>query len=401
MRRLVFRVVLALVAMWLAQGWQTQCAAEDQRAAWQLVASFEGGSLYRVQELPVLYLEGSYLQMGRQYGRLASEMLHGVLAYLEELAAQRGQTNEQLNRAAQEIIALYPPKLLEMQQGMAETSGLTLDQVRITNLAELYPVYGSSEGGCSGIAAWGPYTVDGSLVMGRNYDLVNFNASRLYPYLGIVMTNPTDGGQPLANVTYFGVVYAQTLLGKNHVFLELNNGANSEPRGVAGRTPSLVQTFSFMEKSANLTELDTLLRGNPSSSGYLINVAGVDQAHSYEWATTGTRRRDEDRSGLLVATNHFVDPGWDLPEQRGSAAYVDSQQRRANLLALAEQMKGRLTADEMRKLMEVSRLAGGATFPPPDGTTYQVVVDPARLDLWLRIPSVRDWTLVNLGRLWN
>lgn len=98
--------------------------------------------------------------------------------------------------------------------------------------------------------------------------------------------------------------------------------------------------------------------------------------------------------GLLVATNHFIDPGWglSLPVE----AEDKTVQRRDNLLALAEKYKGKIGLTEMMKIMDLSFYDGGATWP--ERTAYQVIVEPAINKLWFKIPGFQNWTEIDLDQ---
>ena len=71
-----------------------------------------------------------------------------------------------------EAVFLYPQRLQEVFTGMAETSGLTPDDVLVLyNGGILYLMIQPVQPSCSYLAAWGNYTTDGSVVASRNWDL--------------------------------------------------------------------------------------------------------------------------------------------------------------------------------------------------------------------------------------
>ncbi|MPN28000.1 hypothetical protein SDC9_175434 [bioreactor metagenome] len=112
-------------------------------------------------------------------------------------------------------------------------------------------------------------------------------------------------------------------------------------------------------------------------------------------------RRAPDEDGLLVATNHFVDPFWGL-----ESIALDDQDpaytahRRANLLALGEKNKGKINPEVMMEIMSIPLENGGA-FRAPNVTSYQIVTVPKELKVWVRVPEVQEWTEVDLKPLFS
>jgi hypothetical protein len=123
----------------------------------------------------------------------------------------------------------------------------------------------------------------------------------------------------------------------------------------------------------------------------IIQAADPNTAYSYEWLPSGLKRQDGDRAGLLIATNHVVDPSW---RERASD---NSIQRRTNLRALAERYRGRFDVDTMKQVLATPLDQGGATSR--DDTVYQIIALPAARQLWLKAVGLQDWTLIDLNKL--
>lgn len=60
------------------------------------VAAFEGGIRYRAGAYDVIVLNGSYREMGRQYGALMKDELQSVHAIIESFSSERGYSAEQI-----------------------------------------------------------------------------------------------------------------------------------------------------------------------------------------------------------------------------------------------------------------------------------------------------------------
>ena len=115
--------------------------------------------------------------------------------------------------------------------------------------------------------------------------------------------------------------------------------------------------------------------------------------------TDNAIKRDSGSDGLLISVNHFFSPEWpgviqgklDLPDR-----IADSQERQRNLAALAESVKGSITADRMMRMLDITVSQGGAT--PEDRSIYQYVFVPQQQKLWLKARGYSEWTEIDLKK---
>lgn len=363
-------------------------------------ASTPKGQLDKAGKINVLMLKGTYRQMGEQYGSLLKEELNknheGVVKGMKDI----GGSLDDLKEYGNAVYGTYPQKYKEILEGLADTSGLGLENAKLLNVQEMYisdalshwaEEQGKTRSQCSGLATWGEYT-DGPLVFGRNYDLGFFN----HENVTLVVYNPTDGSIPTASLTFAGCIYVTSGMNSKGVFLELNNGGTSDPADFTGkRVFSPIDLFSFLEQSSNLTQLEAFFQSVLPDMGYIVQGADKDGALSFEWATTGVRARQPDKDGLLAATNFFFDPAWNMSPPADDFDF--SVQRRDNLMALAEKNKGKITPEVMMDIISTPLEEGGA-FRPPHLTSFEIVAQPETLTIWLRVPEYQDWVKVELDR---
>ena len=360
-------------------------------------AVFEGGKLFRAGNLKVLVLRGSYNEMGRQYGGLMKDDLNEIYNIISaDFGKMPGSGYDDMLRTGRWMYQSYPQRYKEILKGMAETSGLGLDKELIVCSMEYTYMPPSMQ--YSGIAAWGNYTSGGPLVFGRNYD----NGPKLAEFVSVVVYNPEDGSIPVASLTYTGAVYVTTGMNREGIFLELNNGQPSEAMQLSNRVLSLATLFSFLESCGTLDQIDSNFHTSLPDNAFIINAANRTGAFSYEWATFNVARRNPDKNGLLVSTNHFVDPSWGVFDRKYLPTDLwDSRQRRENLLMLGEKCKGNFSAAAMMNIMSIPFKNGGFLMPPPHDTSYQVVAVPEDLTIWVKVSGVQDWTEVDLKPLFG
>lgn len=364
----------------------------------QPVSTFEGGSLYKSGMLNVLDLRGTYRQMGRQYGYLLKDQLNDLyrIAIEEYFIGKKGLSYETLNDTATALFNLYPNRFKEVIYGMAETSGMSTDKHILLNGLELYGMIS----GCSAIAAWGDYTKGGPLIFGRNYDWFD-SYKEFAKYLTVTVLN-VDSGIPCAIVTFAGIIYATTGINKEGLFLELNNGLPSGGElSYSNRVPAIINLLAFLLDYSTMEQLNAAFNSTRSNFTFIISVADDNCAYSFEWPPFDVRRRTGEVKGLLVATNHFVNPAWGMALFENTG--FKTVERRKNLLLLGHKNKGKMNAGKMMDILDISMNEGGATWPAGEKiqTVYQVIAIPGELKLWLKVPGFQNWTSVDLAPIFE
>jgi hypothetical protein len=359
------------------------------------VGAFEQGTLFRAGPVHVLKLAGTYREMGRQYGRLLGPELQALyrVAIEEEYLGRQGYTLEQLRRAAHRVFDVYPKRYREIVEGMAQTSGLGLEKQILLNAIEWIPKLERPGAHCSGVAAWGDYTGFRPLLFGRNNDDTSF-FKRFAPWTVVFVLDPGDGSIPVAIVNYAGVIYAPSGMNAEGVFLELNSGNNS-----FGYFPGRISVFttlvSFLQDYATLDQLEPAFKATKPEFAVIVNAADPASAASFECSPAEAKRRGPDKPGFLAATNHFVDPAWNLPPPDDAASAL-TVTRREHLLQLGEVYKGRFSVATMKQVLETTIEKGGAT--DAETTIYQILAVPETLTLWLRAPGTFEWQQVPLAK---
>lgn len=377
------------------------------RRTLQTVNTFEGGTLFQTTgaggsgAFNVLSLNGDWRQMGRQYGALMktqmSEFYDLATAWL---ATSRGMTTENLRQAGQYLYDMQLPYARQLIDGMAETSGMSVEKQCIvaTLMGGLF--------GCSSMDAWGDYAGGGPLVVGRNWDTARGPFDGYGRFLTAVVYNPPSPQNSVADINYAGSISMQTGLNSKGILLDLQDGSSSDPLRYADRMPAEFQLFSFLLDSSTSEQLDASFRTISPSMGLIINAAAgnrldsLDTASVYEWATYGVKQRTG--SGLLASSNYFVDPAWTgLPAIDNGLAGGFSKERLANLLARGAHYKGQIDASRMMQIFDTTIPNGGPTFPDdsPLVTNYQIVATPGDGTLWLKARGYSGWERMDLKPL--
>ena len=375
-----------------------------QNSTLKLQTAFEGGVKYRTanDKFTVLDLHGSFHEMGRQYGYLMkNEMQVTYNRTMADLAAM-GQSKALIKEAGDMLYESNSEKYVELMSGMSETSGLTLEQQKELNggVISLIRAYIQKDvnttAGCSGVAFWGNYSKDGKLYFGRNWDMINSLLSPYLPYMTVAVYHP-DSGNTVANLEWIGEVYTETAMNDKGIFLELNNGAQSDPTHVDGRPFAPVKLLDFMFDSSDMADISREFNTTMDADSYIVQAADKNAAYSFEWPTFGVHQRSENVSGLLVAYNDFVPPYPASWEGRVSPPNpIDT--RRANFLRMANsgEYRGKMDATLMQKFLELHARDGGGRL---SGNLYQVIAVPEDYKMWLHGQNYSGWEEIDLAPL--
>lgn len=350
---------------------------------------FEGGFLYCGNGIGVLDLHGTWHQMGRQYGALAKPYLLHVLEYLDgKLGALTAKAAE-ADLIAGKLYANYPDYLKDFFAGMAETSGLSLQRLRLCNAVE----YVEGCFLCSAMAAWDEWSPGGKLVFGRNYDAVNYR--EIDSDVLVTVYRPV-GGTPAATVGYAGEIYCVNGINANGLFIELNNGMPSAGTEIYwDLCPGTTLLFEQLFQARSLDDLDDFFTANRSSTAFIISVADGRQARSYEWCHDGVRRGDGATApGLMISTNHYVNGDWPYAVPTDADSW-NSLTRRCNLQACAISHKGAMGVEEMKAIMSASLSEGG---PLHEFTRYHIVAVPEDMTLHVKVPGRTGWVEFQMSK---
>ena len=361
--------------------------------------------------IAVVELRGSWREMGAQYGRLAKPYLEDVLEFLDrkftvtdetsegdsssgysatpasEAARQTGA--EKASDIADKLFSNYPDYLKDFFDGMVETSGLSLDRLKLCNAVE----YIEGCFFCSAMAMSGEYSSDGSLVFGRNYDATSY--AEIDKDVLVTVYHPDDG-LSAATIGYAGEIYCVNGLNEKGIFLELNNGMPSAGSDIHWEMrPATTELFELLFKAGTLDDVDAFFHSTRSASSFIIGVADANEARLYEWCYEGVRRSDgQTPDGLMLSTNHYVHPDWEYAVPTDADSW-NSLARRANMLVRAEEYKGRMDVGTMKAIMSTPIDGGG---PWHIHTRYQLVVELAEMAVQMKVSCGENWVELPLTR---
>lgn len=250
--------------------------------------------------------------------------------------------------------------------------------------------------GCTTFAAWGDFTADGNLIVGRNFD---FAAARSFDMNKVVMRVEQPDKVGFVSVAWPGMLGAVTGMNDHRIFISIN-GVRSDDELLTG-TPVSFVIRRVLQNATTLEEAVEILREATVfvSDLYLVAEGSTNRAVVVEKTPhqTHVREPEPDLGGqptggqAIVCANHFMTPALrDQPSNRQLMADGTTVDRYNRMETLLKAQQGVLTP---RSAVDILRDRAG-----PDGrevglgneaslapliATHSVIADVTAGVLWV------------------
>jgi len=376
------------------------------------VKDLNGGSLYKVGILDLVILNGTYKQMGEQYGALAKEKIITTRDYWKKLFLDSGKLTFE---SVMEVIGTpfytsAPKTLKDLYSGVAETSGLSLNEVVIMDNWIMLILLGR-RAGCSSLVAWGSKTPDGTAYMGRNLDFPGF-ARNLIAKTGIItVLNPVGGNYSVAGMGIAGTLSAfNDQINSEGLYTEFNNGIGSiEPVTYSNRFDLPVYVNQTLQQYSTIDELRIVFNTVKANYPCILGVCQPDQGVHFEISPETYEAEAIDE--YSIRANQFDSPKWGIPHLPGATGWYTKPRLEAWDKALKATGKSKIDETVFMEVMNAPMWnddgtltgTGFSVFEPAndpsagkggesgDVTMYQIITHSAERKWWVRIPTHTGW----------
>ncbi|MBI3319345.1 MAG: hypothetical protein HYZ89_01990 [Candidatus Omnitrophica bacterium] len=233
--------------------------------------------------LPVVYLEGTPYELGRQHGALLRDSVRQAVGqilgyfqgYVKLPIIGRRLANWWLVRPWKEAMPFIPTDYLEELRGLSDSSGVPLK-----DLWRLHAIPDRTYA-CSNFAAWGPATAGGRLVHLRNLDW-NMHAG-IQRHAVVFVVHPT-GKQAFVNVGWAGFVGVLTGINGDELSIGQVGAATMDvtPKGI----PMAFLMRKVLEESSDGEAAVRIIREAPRTVGVNYVVADAKAARAVAIETT-------------------------------------------------------------------------------------------------------------------
>jgi hypothetical protein len=360
--------------------------------------------------IQVMRLEGTWFEMGQQYGAFAKEGMQQTWDVVIQPFLDRKWTSE---ADAEQLFGRKPlaSSSIRMKQfcrGVADAAGWSADKVSLLSQGGAMGRYQAdvhSFSGCSTIMAWGDATPHGGTVTARNLD---WSEAFLDLPLYLAAFNPSDGSNAFANLGWPGWLFIMTAVNEHGVYIDMHDGSSMGGALVyKDRASFLNATFDMMAECDHAEAVSDRMNSLSSDVSLIYSVADASPSgFSFECPSWDSRRRDPD-GDTMVVVNTFMVPDWGI---RKWETLSHSLKRYENLTARVAEAHGAIDTAKAMEIFDLPlfnedgsfRENGGPTKPTKqdaDLTDHQIVADLADLQVWLKIPQKTDWRHVDLKPL--
>jgi hypothetical protein len=380
---------------------------------------FQNGTMFETAEemLYVLQLNGSWFEMGQQYGALAAKHMQAMYDTIVQPQFDKGliSQSEAFELFGSRVFGALSLRRKQYFQGVANSLNWPVEKVVVLDQSGPMAIYLGklhSFSGCSSLATWGENTVNQHTMIGRNMD---WNELFLdFPVYATVY-NSNDGSNSVVNVSWPGWTWLVTGFNDKGVYTDLHDGTSMGGNIVSVEKPSFLNSvFDYMAESDTAESLSARFQASRTDVASIWMVADKNgQACAYENTIQENRKRVTDKGESSFATvNTFLNPDWGLGK-RETLSF--SLKRFDNLNARHDEKAGNIDAQIMRDIFDLPlyeadgsfKENGGVTKPinqDVDLTNYQVVADLNELQMWVKLPALgsdTNWAHIDVRSLFN
>lgn len=263
------------------------------------------GRLMVVNQVPVLYVEGTPEEIGHQTGELLGDKIKVLLCYPRLMIKLSGKNLiwEDVVADVRKLWQNAPDDHRKEVDALIAASGIDRDLLLTGNLlADLY-----RELACSSLLVEPSHSKTGGLLFGRNLDF--FGGGVLHQFTIVTVCRPV-GKHAFASIGFTGL--AGCLSGMNdaglsiavHEVLEASDGSKVfNPQGV----PYTFALRRVLEECTTIDEAEKLLRSLKRTIRISLAVCDRKKAAILEITPKNIIRRNA-IDGICVCTNHFCSP---------------------------------------------------------------------------------------------
>ncbi|MGO9112934.1 MAG: C45 family autoproteolytic acyltransferase/hydolase, partial [Thermoguttaceae bacterium] len=264
---------------------------------------FDKGELKYVNRLPVLSVEGTPEEMGRQEAALTGTVVKVLAPYPQQLMtlSGRGQQWDEFVGTARKLMSHATQAHRDELQSFAVRAGISLDLLVVANtITDLH------RGGfaCSSLMVEPSKSETGGILFGRNLDFYSLGVLDRY---GLITVYRPKGKHAFATIGFPGVTGC--ISGMNNAGLalavhEVRVSADGSPMLNSKGMPYALAFRRILEECKTIEDAEELLRKTERST--ILSLAVCDRRSSGVLEITPKNvvlRRGSD--GICVNTNHF------------------------------------------------------------------------------------------------
>lgn len=297
--------------------------------------TYKNGKLIYVDGNRVLLAKGSHYEIGKAEGALLKDeirkMVDGSLYTMCWIYTieKREWFIDIFKEAYKRESPFIPKRFQEEMAGMAETSGVLLKEIQLTNV---FPALFH----CSGFAVFNSATVDGKLYHGRVLDYITELGLQ---YSAVVYIINPDNYNAFANVGYSGFIGSVTGMNAKQVtFGEMGGGGGKDWDGM----PMAFLMRDGLERANTLDEGIQIFKETPRTCEYYYVISDGKIRDARGLSTSPDRF-------VIIKPNEAIET---LDEPVEDAVLMSSGKRYKKLVERVKEQHGKIDAQKAIRLMD-------------------------------------------------
>ena len=297
--------------------------------------TYKNGKLIYVDGNRVILAKGTHNEIGKAQGALLKNEIRKMIdATLYTMCwvytlEKREWFIDIFKEAYRRESPFIPERYQEEMAGMAETSGIPLEEIQLTNV---FPALFH----CSGFAVFNSATIDGKLYHGRVLDYITKLGLQ---YSAVVYIINPDNYNAFANVGYAGFVGSVTGMNEKQVtFGEMGGGGGQDWDGM----PMAFLMRDGLERANTLDEGISIFRETPRTCEYYYVISDSKISDARGLSTSPDRF-------IVIKPNEAIET---LDEPVEDAVLMSSGKRYKKLVERVKNEHGNIDAEKAIRLMD-------------------------------------------------
>lgn len=202
--------------------------------------------------------------------------------------------------------------------------------------------------GCSSLAVWNENTVDGNLLIGRNFDFYvgdDFAKNKLVEFVD------PENGIPYMSVSWPGMIGVVSGMNMEGITVTINAGKSKIP--MTAKTPISLVTREILQFAKNIDEAITIAKKRKVfvSESILVGSANDKNAVIIEVSPDNFGVFKVENSGKIVCTNHFQSDAYKYDERNQKQIKESHSEYRYKKLQELLTENPKLTPEKMASIL--------------------------------------------------
>lgn len=265
-----------------------------------------------------LYVEGNPLQIGEITGSLTQDLMQKQEAIffnkVEDLVPSKTQLyllRKFLAWYNRKMYLYIPDEYKAEIYGLSQFSSSNFSEIGEPYLRLLY-LHGAHDighamqdlmlVGCSSFAVWGDKTIDGELLIGRNFDF--YAGDEFAKEKIIAFVNPSEGHK-FMSVTWGGMIGVVSGMNDQGLTVTINAGKSEIP--LTAKTPISIVTREILQYASTIQEAVSIVKKREVfvSEAIFVGSAKDKKAAIIEVAPDNFGVYEVENTDELICSNHF------------------------------------------------------------------------------------------------